>query len=73
MNHALDNLASDLQKTLRAGRAMLPPQETAKVTVGTLPLHKPPVYDPSAMLEKLNAEQVEYNRRVKDVNFGEIR
>jgi len=73
VNHALDNLASDLQKTIREGRAMLSSQNAAKETATTVSMYTPSAYDPSASVDRLNVEQVEYNRLVDGLSFGDIR
>jgi len=67
MNHALEKLASDLQEVMRMER------ETTATDISDIASIHIASYTPSPVVQQFDAEQADYNRRVKDVFFGEIR
>ena len=67
MNHALEKLASDLQDIKRMER------EKRVADISDIASIRVAPYVPSPAVKKFDAEQADYNRKVKDVFFGEIR
>ena len=67
MNQALEKLASDLQDIRRMER-----EKTTADISDIASVHVAP-YAPSPAAKKFDTELTDYNRKAKDVFFGEIR